>query len=361
MIIYSKNPAACSSSTFIERYHKEVLSKAKAHTFPYRRYSQEEINLLNSVNTIEVCVFISASGLSYQAGRLLVRNHPHVIVYPEGFYDTQSGKCYNTINGLSIFFGFSFPEACYIIKRYLEGDVIFHMDTYIKARYPLAYDSCLAFDFNLNYMLKDNLLVRSDNNSLAMVFSVLFNRMCIDRKTIQKFLHSKKLIVNRRFDLCFLEYEDGNVIAATKKFQSNNHLATELSTVKRNTTFTWVDEEASSYYNVYIFEDVYQIMSYLTLINKGLVPELEPNSIMLSLGGMSFDALKSYLNAHKEVKAVYACLSNTMLSIDTLKDIPFDAEKVINMQPYLKEYTAKHELVETWSDMLKLHTKNEKE
>ena len=138
-------------------------------------------------------------------------------------------------------------------------------------------------------------------------------------------------------------------------------MATELSTVKRNTTFTWVDEEASSYYNVYVFEDVYQIMSYLTLINKGLVPELQPNSIMLSLGGMSFDALKSYLNAHKEVKAVYACLSNTMLSIDTLKDIPFDAEKVINMQTYLKEYTSKHELVETWSDMLKLHTKNEKE
>ena len=129
-------------------------------------------------------------------------------------------------------------------------------------------------------------------------------------------------------------------------------MAIEVSTVKRNTTFTWAEEERCNYYNVYIFEDVYQIMSYLTLINKGLVPELEPNSIMLSLGGMSFDALKSYLNAHKEVKAVYACLSNTMLSIDTLKDIPFDAEKVINMQPYLKEYTAKHELVETWSEML---------
>jgi hypothetical protein len=94
-------------------------------------------------------------------------------------------------------------------------------------------------------------------------------------------------------------------------------------------------------------------MSYLTLINYGLVPELEPNNIMLSLNGMSFDALKNYLNAHKEVKAVYACLSNTKLSIETLKDIPFDANKVINMQPYLKEYTAQHKLVETWSDMLK--------
>ena len=116
-----------------------------------------------------------------------------------------------------------------------------------------------------------------------MVFSVLHNRMFIDRKVIQKFLHSKKLIVNERFDLCFLEYEKGNVIASIKKLQSQDHMAIEISTVKRNTTFTWADEEASHYYNVYIFEDVYQIMSYFTLINYGLVPELEPNSIMLSL------------------------------------------------------------------------------
>ena len=88
MIFYSKKPAVCSSSTFIEAYHNEVLSKAKAHTFPYRKYSQEEINLFNSVNTIDACVFISEKGLSYQAGRLVVRNNPHVIVYPEGFYDT---------------------------------------------------------------------------------------------------------------------------------------------------------------------------------------------------------------------------------------------------------------------------------
>ena len=146
-----------------------------------------------------------------------------------------------------------------------------------------------------------------------------------------------------------------------KKLQSQNHMAIEVSTVKRNTTFTWADAEASHYYNVYIFEDVYQIMGYLTLINKGLVPELEPSSIMLALNGMSFDALKSYLNTHKEVKAVYACLSNTKLSIETLKDIPFDADKVVNMQTYLKDYTTEHGLVETWSDMLKLHTKNEKE
>ena len=52
-------------------------------------------------------------------------------------------------------------------------------------------------------------------------------------------------------------------------------------------------------------------------------------------------------------KAVYACLSNTKLSIETLKDIPFGADKVINMQTHLKDYTTEHGLVETWHDMLK--------
>ena len=358
MIDYSTKDKALS---FMEAYHQETLGKAKAHTFPYRRYTQEEINAFNLVNTAGLCIFISDKSVIYIANKLILAKFPHVVVYPEGFYDTKTGRCYTPISGLKVFYGFSFPQACYIIKRYYESDTILHMEDYIKSAYPLAYDSCLAFDFNLNYLLKQNLLVRSGNNSLAMVFSVLHNRMLIDRNVIQRFLHTKKLIVNERFDLCFLEYEKDNVIAVTKKLQSQDHMAIEISTVKRNTTFTWVDKEAIHYYNVYIFEDVYQIMSYLTLVNKGLVPELEPNSIMLSLNGMSFDALKSYLNAHDEVRTVYACLSNTMLSLATIKDIPFDAQKVINMQPYLKEYTAEHELVETWSDMLKLHTKNEKE
>ena len=98
-------------------------------------------------------------------------------------------------------------------------------------------------------------------------------------------------------------------------------------------------------------------MSYISLINKGLVPQLEKNSIMLSLNGTSFNALRSYLYAHKDVKTVYACLSNTKMSIDTLKDIPFDKDKVINMQPYLKDYTKAHKLVETWNDMLKAELK----
>jgi hypothetical protein len=89
------------------------------------------------------------------------------------------------------------------------------------------------------------------------------------------------------------------------------------------------------------------------LIEKGVVPPLVENNIMLSLNGMSFDALKAFLKDHQEVKTIYACLSNTMLSIATIKDIPFDADKVINMQPYLRDYTAENSLVETWKDMLK--------
>ena len=347
MVTYNTKPS------FIEAYHKETLAKAKAHTFPYHSYTKEEINAYNLVNLVELCIFISEQSVTCQGGRIVVRKFPYVIIYPEGFYNSKTCTFYNAINGLKEFFDFSFPEACYIIKRYFESEVILHMDAYVKANYPLAYDTCLAFDFNLNYMLKSNLLNRKDNNALAMVFSVLHNRMCIDRKTIQKFLHNKKLIVNGRFDLCFLEYENNNVITAIRKLQSHDHMATELTTVKRNTTFTWVEEETNNYYNVYIFEDVYQIMSYLTLINYGLIPELEPNSLMLSLNGMSFDALKSYLDTHKEVKTVYACLSNTRLSIETLKDIPFAADKVVNMQPHLKDYTEKHGLVETWNDMLK--------
>ena len=347
--------------SFNKAYHKETLSKALAHTYPYHRYSQEEINALNSINLVEFCIYISEKAVSYQADRLVVRKYPHVVIYPEGFYDTKQRKRVNAINGLKEYFGFDFLQACYMLQRYYDGDAILNMDSYVKKYYPLAYNSSLSFDFNLNYMLKYNLLDYKNNNSLKMVYSVLHNRMYIDRDVISRFLHTKKLIVNNKFDLCFLEYENENIITVTKKLQYKKHMAIEVETVKRNTTFTWIDKEKCSYYNVYVFEDVYQIMSYLTLINKALVPPLEPNSVMLSLNGTSFYALKSYLHENQKVKAVYACLSNTADSIKSIKDIPFDADKVINMQTHLKDYTAKYEFVKTWNDMLKSNNKNTKE
>lgn len=346
---------------FMEGYHQETLYKAMSHAFKYHRYTQEEISAYNQVNLIELCIFISERSLIYKADRLCLAKFPHVIVYAEGFYDTKSCIYYTAIDGLRKFYGFDFPQACYIIQRYFESEAILYIGTYAKARYTKAYNSCLSVDFNLNYLLKDNMLDRGGNNSLKMVFAILHNRMGIDRDVIKMFISSKKLIVNQRFDLCFLEHESDVIIASINKLHNYEHMAIEVLSVKRNTTFTWNNDNCQYCHSVYVFEDVYQLMSYLTLINKGLVPSLEKNSIMLSLNGTSFSALRSYLYTHKDVKKVYACLSNTELSIDTLKDIPFDKDKIINMQTHLKDYTKVHGLVETWNDMLKSHNRNSKE
>ena len=81
--------------SFIEAYHQETLGKAMAHTFPYHRYTQEEINAYNLVNIVGLCIFISEKSVLYNADRLILAKFPHVIVYPEGFYDTKSCKFYN--------------------------------------------------------------------------------------------------------------------------------------------------------------------------------------------------------------------------------------------------------------------------
>ena len=73
-----------------EKEYKEILKTAKAHTFPYHHYTREEINSLNVVNLVELCVYLFESKLTYTAGRLVLRYHPHVIVYAEGFYDTKT-------------------------------------------------------------------------------------------------------------------------------------------------------------------------------------------------------------------------------------------------------------------------------
>ena len=347
------------NKTFINNHRKEILNKAKAHTFPYHRYTREELNSLNVVNLVELCVYLFENKLTYTTGRLVLRYHPHVIVYAEGFYDTKTHKCHNAINGLKLFFSLDFLQACYIIKSFFESEAILDVGIYITNKYPSAKTSSLSGDYTLNYVLRNNLLDYKDNNSLKMVFSVLHNRMCIDRETIKKFLKTKKLIVNGSFDLLFLEYEENDVIAITSKLQHQNHLATEIVTTKRNTTFTWDDSSSLYYHNVYVFEDVYQIMSYLTLINKGFAPALEKDSVMLSLNSIGFEPLEIFLNEHKEVKHIYACLSNTSTSIDSLNNIPFDKEKITNMQYILKDYSTANNYVANWGGILKAESKKQ--
>ena len=193
------------------------------------------------------------------------------------------------------------------------------MDDYVNEHYPLVCDSYLAADYNLNYVLKYNLLDRKDNNSLKMVYSVLHNRMHIERDVITKFLRSKKLIVYGGFDLCFLEDLDDNVIAVTKKLQNKDHMATEVMTVKRNTTFTWDNDSSLYYHNVYIFEDVYQIMSYLSLIELGLVPPLVYKSASFVVQAIIFKQTGKYIKHQKELLSVAApdeqAIVNTFLHL----------------------------------------------
>ena len=346
-----------SFPNFIKQTRKQVLDEAKVQAFKYRCYTKEDIDAFNAVNLICFCVFIAEDSLSYKVNRLVLRSHPHIIVYPEGFYDSSDQRYYTTINGLTRFFGFNFRQACYLIQSYYNGEVILHIDEYVKFKYPLAYESSLYLDFNLNYILNDNLVDKSDNNSLKMVFAVLHNRLCIDREVIQKFLHSRKLVVNKKIDLCFLEYKDDNVIAITSYRQSQNHIDRYLSTVKLGTTFTWDENSSCYYYNLYVFDDVYELMSYLSLIKKGIVPPLEKNNIMIALNGRGSWALNSFLFEHQEVKAIYSCLSDAEKPNEIIANV--NAKNIVNMKTHLVDSANKKKAFKAWSEMLQAVSKEQ--
>ena len=100
-----------SFPNFIKQTRKQVLDEAKVQAFKYRCYTKEDIDAFNAVNLICFCVFIAEDSLSYKVNRLVLRSHPHIIVYPEGFYDSSDQRYYTTINGLTRFFGFNFRQA----------------------------------------------------------------------------------------------------------------------------------------------------------------------------------------------------------------------------------------------------------
>ena len=84
-----------SFPNFIKQTRKQVLDEAKVQAFKYRCYTKEDIDAFNAVNLICFCVFIAEDCLSYKVNRLVLRSHPHIIVYPEGFYDSSDQRYYH--------------------------------------------------------------------------------------------------------------------------------------------------------------------------------------------------------------------------------------------------------------------------
>ena len=378
-----------------------IKKKLYANQFQKPYYKSRQVDYFNTLNLIHLLVWFDEDSLSYEDDKLKivrvyktiqkedtakedtaktdqsVKKHIDVcevvnkdttdkdatqpkanskyIVYSEGVYDVESNKLYNVIETLKQIYELSFPQACYLAKTFMEHVTYSAIREYCETKYPSSNKGSYGEDYNINYLMDENLFRKPDNDSYKTVYSVLHNRLGIGREIVTSFIHSRHLIMDKQKNICFLTTDErNNIIYVTRYLRHRDYNVTDTMETKRNVGFQYASTEEAGYgmyRNLYVFETVIDLMSYLTLANMKVVPKIEKSSCLLALNGINQSMINNFLSKHPEVRKIYTCLQNDNAGIRANQAIK---QRIIeDMQPILRDYSFANQYVRNWNAMLK--------
>ncbi len=329
-----------------------IRDKVKSNQFPKPHYEPRDIDKFNALDLIHLLVWWDEDSLFYKDGYLKLVTNDKCIVYSEGVYNRETHQVYNVIDTLKSLYELSFPKACFIANTFLNM-THYSIREYCEVKYPNAKKATISCDYNYNYLIDESLFKQQKADSFKRAYAVLHNRFNIDRHIVSEFIHRELLIMDDEYNLCFLGRDNYNVISVNKYLSSRDYLSVEELTLRRNAGFRYANKEETAYNlfrNVYVFENVIDLMSYLSLFKMGVLPAIEKASCLISLNGLTNGVLYNFLLEHQEVQTIYACLNNDNAGIKATKSLSHRV--VVDMQPYLRDYSLKMGYVKTWNEML---------
>ncbi len=352
-LLKSKLVVNIPSVNRIDKPKNTITERVNNNQFPKPHYSSRDIDKLNAVDLTHLLVWWDESSLVYEADHLKLANNKDCIVYSEGVYNTNNKRVYNVIETLKELYGFTFPKACYIAKTFMSSVPFYAIRDYCETKYPKAKKTKMSADYNYNALADENLLKQSDREPFKRVYSVLHNRFGIERNIISGLIHRDLLTLDKQNNICFMCRENNNVVSVIKYLSSEAYRKKEVLSVRRNAGFRYANQMEADYNlfrNVYVFENVIDLLSYLTLVKMEFISPIEKASCLIVLNGLSDGVLYNFLLEHQEVQNIYACLQNDGAGIRATKAI--EQRVVIDMQPFLRDYSVRFGYVQSWNDIL---------
>ena len=259
-----------------------IRDKVKSNQFPKPHYEPRDIDKFNALDLIHLLVWWDEDSLFYKDGYLKLVTNDKCIVYSEGVYNRETHQVYNVIDTLKSLYELSFPKACFIANTFLNM-THYSIREYCEVKYPNAKKATISCDYNYNYLIDESLFKQQKADSFKRAYAVLHNRFNIDRHIVSEFIHRELLIMDDEYNLCFLGRDNYNVISVNKYLSSRDYLSVEELTLRRNAGFRYANKEETAYNlfrNVYVFENVIDLMSYLSLVKMGVLPAIEKEAVL---------------------------------------------------------------------------------
>lgn len=348
-----------------------VLRNAAQDTFVKRSYSQAKINEISNSNLIQLVYWLD-DGFVVRVGRQYrFSGDTQIALYPNMALNHYTGECMPPLSFLQRCLGYTFPQALYVLNHFYYKVAKAPIQQELNAISASSHAAVRSIDgLDLNGITEEDRLSRGEDLALRRTIAYLCNTRHISRDVVLHFIHHRYLMMDESYNLCFITYRDplakGEIIAITKK--GTTGIPFECNLVKEpNTGFFYARKDAlttASYEEVFVFESVIDMLSYLSLLREGRIYEADhsENRCYISLNGANNRKYLSRLLLTKlSIQKVSLCLDNDQKGIEGAERLRTEIsclirpENMIDLRERsLKLISAQHGYCKDWNDVLRL-------
>lgn len=339
---------------------KAFQDRVLNNRFKRKYISRAAVDKVNQSNLAELLLWVDENSIVYKNGQFVLTEDNHVVIYQNMTYNHYNGECFNPLNALMAYYGYSFPQAYYVANHFVYKVSKLPLHEQLEAMKADKTQHEEQPNIDLNYILEADLLHSNDTSTktaaLRRAYAYLYNTRGIDRDLVSHIIHKRLLAMDVTDNLCFLTYRDGKVIAITKKGTNQYQPFKQNLVAERHTGFFYGSSTVKEFQEVYVFEAIVDLFSYITLVKRGLVPQPSINACFIATNGASRQYLYKVLEERPTIKTVHFCYDNDKTGIEAVNDFILTARNKYKgrllVDTLVETLDAAH--VKDWNDYLKL-------
>ena len=305
---------------------KKFQDTVENNRFKRKHISRAMVDKVNQSNLAELLYWVDEDSITYKNGQFVLTEDNHCVIYRDMLYNHYTGEALNPLNVLMTYYNYTFPQAFYVANHFVYK--VSKLPIHEQLEAIQAEDGQHEqFNTDLSHILDADLLQSprpsTKGAALSRAYAYLCNTRRIDRDLVSHIIHKRLLAMDVGGNLCFVTYRDGKVIAVTKKGTNQYRPFKQNLVAEKHTGFFYGSSTVKAFREVYVFEAILDLLSYITLVKRGAVAAPSIDACFIATNGCSRKYLHKVLAEHPTICAVHFCYDNDAVGIQAASDFMF--------------------------------------
>ncbi len=340
---------------------KKVLQRVKNKTFKHKHFSKTEIDKISNINFALFVFWLDENNIILKNGYFRYSKNDNLTIYQDTAYNHYEGLNYKPLLFLQDFENYDYSQSLYLLSYYFykikKSDVSTAFKKHFGVDSTTTTDETIKAD--LQYIKEQNLLDSTDAevkaNALRRIYGYLTSRN-FERFTIQNMISQKWLMVDEKYNLCFITYEDDKkdtITAITKKGTGQTPFKINY-TSERNTGFYYSPKNTKVPTTLFVFESVLDLFSFVQMYWNGKIM-IDDDFCCISLNGANNQKyIYKVLGQKPTINKVCLCLDNDNAGYKATQILKRQLiTNTYDLRYVLKELSLYKGYIKDWNEALK--------